>query len=303
MRYSVVIPVYERYEEPKALLDGLCATLRKEGLERIWLVDDGSSTDELKYLPPLFSHLKPVEYLRCEHLGPVHAINEALKRSDADIVVVISSDAEIVTRETLNGIRYSDRVSNDPIGNLVHVLQQADEFGAIAPLLLVKGVYERVLSIDITFDIDTAAQRFSGLLLFTEQLLYWPGFRLRPVQSVRGTCLAFKRELIDQLDESLHPWFRWADDLCTRVRAAGKHVILTNSSCIAHELFSEQPPGSFAELDVETVEQVNQRFRLKWANRKDLLDPDKVRPVERRLVITPQSFWLLSGSVAYGGTV
>lgn len=306
MRYSILIPVYKRYEEPKLLLDSIFATADKSRIDRVFLIDDGSPDDEVKMVAGLFEHVLPIEYLRVKHEGPVKAINAALKKVTSEYAIVISSDAQVVSREMLiqsKAMRNPD-IADDPLGYLVTILDRLDEVGLVAPVILVKEAFDRVLTLDFSFTVPLANQHPNGLLMFTEQILNWPGFKMKSVQSVRGTCVAFKTKLIDdgsgpQLDASIHPWFRWTDDLCMRIRAKGYWCLMTSRACVAHDIYSDQPDDSFSVITRREYEEVNSRFRAKWKDRSELLDPRSlIRPLRTQLSVTIDNlFDLVSRSI------
>jgi len=279
-------------------LDSIFATADKTRIDKILLIDDGSTEEEVRMVAGLFEHVLPIQYLRVAHAGPVKAINAGLKQVATDYVVVISSDAQVVSREMLvqSKVMRDPDIAQDPLGYLVSILNRLDEVGLVAPTILVKEAFDRVLTLDYSFTVPLANQHPNGLLLFTTQILTWPGFKMKSVQSVRGTCVAFKTSLIDegngpQLDESIHPWFRWTDDLCTRIRAKGYWCIMTSRACVAHDIYSDQPEGSFSVITRQEYEEVNARFRAKWKDHAELLDPRSIiRPVAKQLVVTVDNF-------------
>lgn len=286
MSFSVIIPVFERYKETISLLDSILAKTDLSEVDQIFLVNDGSSDKQIDHIQGLMARVLPIKMVKQSHLGPVAAINKVLPEIKSDYVAVISSDAELVSAKEA-GVQGSAH----PLNSLARVLDSVDDIGLVAPMVLVKGSLDKVLTLDYTFAKGTTEPRPMGLLLPTKQIASWMPFTLRSAMSVRGTCLMFRRSMIDGLYNQLHPWFRWQDDLCMRIRAEGKYCAFTNKVMVAHGIYGDSIPNSFSELTREEFLETNRKFRERWADRQDLFDPASLyRKRTERIKVNKENF-------------
>lgn len=89
MRYTVIIPVYNRPDEVRELLESLSSQTFKD-FETI-VVDDGSSS-RCEEVVQRFSNLPDIHYYYKSNSGPGQTRNYAAERSKGDYLIVLDSD-------------------------------------------------------------------------------------------------------------------------------------------------------------------------------------------------------------------
>ncbi|WP_460673201.1 glycosyltransferase family 2 protein [Larkinella ripae] len=90
MRFSVIIPVYNRPEELRELLDSLCRQTRVP--DEIVVVEDGSVTRSDQVVEPFKNRLN-IHYYFKPNGGQGFARNHGFKRATGDYFVIFDSDA------------------------------------------------------------------------------------------------------------------------------------------------------------------------------------------------------------------
>ncbi len=90
MKFSVIIPVYNRPDEVSELLDSLCAQERKNF--DVVVVEDGSSVPCEKEVLAFKDRL-PVAYYAKPNSGPGQTRNYGVQRATGDYVLILDSDA------------------------------------------------------------------------------------------------------------------------------------------------------------------------------------------------------------------
>jgi len=301
--YSIIIPVYERYETTKNLLEDIHAYCHFPGdrsiypnLARILLVDDGSSSDEIKYLASLFSTSKViVEHVKLDHKGPAFAISEGLKLVDTEFAIVLSSDVRLASSKTLDEIEVP--TASDPLGYLAKALLANENAAITAPFVLLEEAPSYVAFLYFEFSPDGFLPSITGMLHDANEFLKWGGFSMRSVPSVKGTCIGIRTEAakaVDYLDNPPHPYYRWWDEICLRVRALGKYVLFTSHALVLHPMYSEKPEGSFSVLTQAEVDEANRKFYERWKDKPELFRPRSVFKQERREMLTPEFLSMLA---------
>lgn len=88
--FSIVIPLYNKAE---TVLDSVLSATKVEGLERIVVVDDGSTDDSLKRLSEVCDERLIV--VTQANAGPGAARNRGLMECDSDYVLFLDADDEV----------------------------------------------------------------------------------------------------------------------------------------------------------------------------------------------------------------
>lgn len=89
MRYSIVIPVYNRPDEADELLESLCRQIVKDF--EVVVVEDGSSVP-CKEVVERYADRLQVRYLEKENGGPGPARNYGVQHSEGEYVLILDSD-------------------------------------------------------------------------------------------------------------------------------------------------------------------------------------------------------------------
>ncbi|HLP65118.1 MAG TPA: dephospho-CoA kinase [Flavobacterium sp.] len=101
MKFSIIIPVYNRPDEIKELLDSLVVSDYKKEYEVV-IVEDGSTIDS-KEVVRQFSNQLNISYYFKENSGPGDSRNFGMKKAKGDYFIIFDSDC-IIPKEYLNEI-------------------------------------------------------------------------------------------------------------------------------------------------------------------------------------------------------
>lgn len=114
---DVVIPVYNSPDIVKRCIDSVIAHL-SQSIHTIWIQDDASNIETREMLDRLtYTQVRVHHALR--NIGYGQSVNEAVARSDADLVLVLNSDTEL--RENFLPI-------------LCNALQQDEKLAVVSPI-------------------------------------------------------------------------------------------------------------------------------------------------------------------------
>lgn len=293
VEYSVVIPTYDRFKHLERLvfrLGELCRIDSEYSLKEVIIADDGSTDERIRYSKSLLGSLAPIRIVRTEHLGVTATINKALDVTATDFVVVISSDAVPESNKTLD---LPVRVSSDPIGYLVSMLDINDEAGFCVPLLLAMEAPELILVADYGINPTSMTSFARGMLMLSSSFLGSTLFSSRHIVSARQTCVAFRTQINGnrvRLDDSLTTWYRWMDDLAFQFRSNGYVGLLTANAIVSHPIFPDQPPGSHSVLKTSIIEEVDRRFYEKWQQYRHLTSESPRQSTMSRVTLDTKSF-------------
>ena len=92
MKYSIIIPVYNRPEEADELLESLCQQTVKDF--EVVVVEDGSATP-CRAVVEKYADRLDVKYLVKENGGPGPARNYGVERAEGDYVLILDSDCVV----------------------------------------------------------------------------------------------------------------------------------------------------------------------------------------------------------------
>lgn len=99
--FSFIIPVYNRPEEVRELLESLCALDAPKTFE-IVIVEDGSSLDA-RLITEHFSNQLNIAYYYKDNTGPGHSRNYGMERAKGNYFIILDSDC-ILPKHYLNEI-------------------------------------------------------------------------------------------------------------------------------------------------------------------------------------------------------
>lgn len=88
--FSFIIPVYNRPEEVRELLESFCALDAPKTFE-IVIVEDGSSLDS-RLITEHFSHQLNISYFYKNNTGPGHSRNYGMERAKGNYFIILDSD-------------------------------------------------------------------------------------------------------------------------------------------------------------------------------------------------------------------
>ena len=90
MKYSVIIPVYNRPDEARELLESLCAQTCRDF--EVAIVEDGSAIP-CKEVAEAYADRLDIHYYVKENGGPGRARNYGVERARGEYVLILASDA------------------------------------------------------------------------------------------------------------------------------------------------------------------------------------------------------------------
>lgn len=92
MKFSIVVPVFNRPDEVKELLDSLCEQTYKDF--DVLIVEDGSSL-KCDQVVNQYSNKLRIQYFFKENTGPGQTRNYGAQKSDGDYIIIFDSDCII----------------------------------------------------------------------------------------------------------------------------------------------------------------------------------------------------------------
>ena len=90
MKYSVIVPVYNRPDEVDELLESLCTQTLKDF--EVVIVEDGSKID-CKDVCNKYANILDLHYYYKENSGPGQSRNYGVERAQGEYVIIVDSDA------------------------------------------------------------------------------------------------------------------------------------------------------------------------------------------------------------------
>lgn len=91
LKYSVIVPVYNRPDEIKELLDSIENQTFKKEFE-ILVVEDGSSISSAEVVSSFEARIKNLHYIFKENSGPGPSRNYAMQRATGNYFIILDSD-------------------------------------------------------------------------------------------------------------------------------------------------------------------------------------------------------------------
>lgn len=203
MRFSVVIPVYNRPEELNELLESLTHQTFKSF--EVVVVEDGSETSSSE-VAARYAHSLPLRYVVQENAGPGAARNKGVAAAQGEFVVILDSDVllkadylEVVDRELKAHPEVDAYGGPDEAHPSFTNLQKAIDY-AMTSVLTTGGIrgkgeqmdrfYPRSFNMGVRRTVYEAVGGFSGMR-FGEDI----DFSLRLVKQGYRTAL-FKRAAV-----------------------------------------------------------------------------------------------------------
>ena len=109
MKYSIIIPFYNRYEKVERCILGLLDILIDD--IEILLVDDGSNIEVHDKVSTLIDNDSRFKLLKTKHVGVSHARNIGIETAIGELIIFIDSD-DYVKPDILGEILQSDMPDN-----------------------------------------------------------------------------------------------------------------------------------------------------------------------------------------------
>ena len=94
MKYSIIVPVYNRPDEVDELLESLCSQTLKDF--EIIIVEDGSQKT-CKDVCDKYANILDLHYYLKENSGPGQSRNYGVERAQGDYVLILDSDVVLPT--------------------------------------------------------------------------------------------------------------------------------------------------------------------------------------------------------------
>lgn len=174
MKFSIIIPVYNRPDELKELLESLSRQTRKNF--EIVVVDDGSQKRCEKIVAE-FSEQFPISYFWKENSGPAQTRNYAVSRSKHPFVIFLDSDCVVPEQYMEKVTNYIEAHEPDAFGGPDEArssftrLQKAINY-SMTSFLTTGGIRGGEKQVDTyyprTFNMGVSRQAFNAINGFSE---------------------------------------------------------------------------------------------------------------------------------------
>ena len=92
MKYSIIVPVYNRPDEVDELLESLCSQTLKDF--EVVIVEDGSQKP-CKDVCYKYANILDLHYYNKENSGPGQSRNYGVERATGDYVIILDSDVVV----------------------------------------------------------------------------------------------------------------------------------------------------------------------------------------------------------------
>ena len=112
MKYSIIVPVFNRPDEVDELLQSLCKQQLKDF--EVIIVEDGSER-KCKDVCDKYAGILDLHYYYKENSGPGQSRNYGAERARGEWLIVLDSDV-VVPKEYLSNVNKSLTPSPSPIG-------------------------------------------------------------------------------------------------------------------------------------------------------------------------------------------
>jgi GT2 family glycosyltransferase len=232
---SIVIVTWNTRAMLEECLLSLCAsTLSIEGITgpgilpppgvsaEVWVVDNASSDGTAGMVRERFPWVRLVE--NPENLGFARGNNLALAESSGRYAVLLNSDTQ---------------VEADAITVLIDFLDATPQSGAAGPMLLNS---DGTLQTSCTPMLTPGREfwRLSFLDLLLPRSVYvmanWSPTLPRPVEVIKGACLAVRKQALDEVGVLDDSYFMYTEevDLCYRLASAGWTLWWVPASRVIH---------------------------------------------------------------------
>jgi N-acetylglucosaminyl-diphospho-decaprenol L-rhamnosyltransferase len=228
---SVVVVTFNSAEVVLHALDALTGIADLE----IVVVDNASTDATVDVVRTALPSATVIE--NDENVGFARAVNEGVRRSNGELVMLLNPDAEIGAP----GIRLlRDALRSHPADVVAPFVEQP------AP--------QRIVSAGRMPTTWRMFTHYFGLSRLSARLPFLEGHYLLPrqvhqtmaVEWVTGACLAIARRTWDQMGGLSERWFMYAEDIefCYRVRRSGHQVWLVPGARASHLVGQSDSTGS-----------------------------------------------------------
>ena len=203
MKFSFIIPIYNRREELREFLQSFTA-MQKSGIDwELLIVDDGSS-EQLEDLVVAFE----AKYIRIPNGGPAAARNVGLKRASGDFFIFLDSDTilpENYLQKVMDGI----------------AAQQLDAFGGSDRAAPDFSPFQKAVNFSMTSWVTTGGIRGKK----ANEKNFYP----------RSFNMGFSREVYDKTEGFSAMRYGEDIDLSIRIRKAGFRSGFISDAFVYHK--------------------------------------------------------------------
>jgi N-acetylglucosaminyl-diphospho-decaprenol L-rhamnosyltransferase len=220
---DVIIVNYNTRDLLDAALRSLDASVVKP--DTVWVVDNGSTDGSAEMVSSEYPRVRLIT--SDQNVGFARGNNLAFERSNADLVLLLNSDAE---------------VELGTIGALVAALVADPGIGAAGPVLVsadgsvqYEGARRDPSVLGEFSNITHLNRAYPGGALGRYMMNDWDHLSTRVVEVLSGACMLLRREALDGLlfrDD----FFMYGEDveLCQRLRDAGWRLLYESSARVLH---------------------------------------------------------------------
>jgi GT2 family glycosyltransferase len=208
---DAIVVSYNTRDLTRACVASLLASER--AVRRVYVVDNASADGSAQMVRDEFPGVELIE--SPENLGFARGNNLAFERSDADLILLLNSDAE---------------VSPDTIGRLEAELLGGDRVGIVGPVLVgadgrvqYEGARRDPSILGEFGNISHLNTRYPDGPLGSYLINDWDHRSTRDVEVLSGACMLIRREALDGGRLFRDDFFMYGEDveICQRVRAGG----------------------------------------------------------------------------------
>jgi len=258
--YSIIIPTFNCASELRQLLEDIIEITKRYRPRVILVSDDGSTDDETKYIPRIYtSSLFPMKLIENEeHKGPFYAERAALEEVDTEYAIILHSDIRLQGKPPVENL-YSDILSV-----LISYISQTDD-------ALIVSAYSLALD-------NPKKVHYGPRSLGRDKLpySYYRRFNFYTIRGIKPWCREFSADgaiyalrmkcyrEVGGFDEAFAPYLYYHDDFCARARQRGYHVYFTKDVVAYHPRFQNKPQASLAVVNPDLYTNHADAFKIRW---------------------------------------
>lgn len=262
---AVIVPAYN---EGKVIVSSVRSLLHSRYRKmRVVIIDDGSTDDTWKFAQRLARRYKRVTAIHQPNGGKSSALNNAISRTPAEIVICVDADTIFPDYTVSNLVRHFQDESVAAVAGVIKV-------GNVKSMLTRWQALEYATSISI----DRNAQSLLGSIMI-----------------VPGACGAWRRSVVREVGGFSHTTLAEDCDLTLKIQRTGRYRVVQDNEAV-----------SYTEAPEDIASFAKQRFRWMFGNiqalwkQREMIDNPAygwlgcfTMPISVITVTTPILFWPL----------
>lgn len=217
----------------------------------ITVVDNASADDTVNFLE---TEYRKINLIKSEtNIGFSAGNNLALKKSNADYIMLLNSDMELTEK-------------SKKIDNLIEYMESDRNIGMITPkLLLSNGKLDPACHrgepsfLDVFFYFSGFEKLFPKIKFFTKyHMLYKDFSTVHEIDAVTGACMIMKNNVLKKVGYFDERFFMYSEDmdLCRRFRMSGYKIIYYPDVELIHHKYK----SGLSSLNSQTKKNISNHF-------------------------------------------